>query len=109
MACSPATTPWSQATQRTGNGNAGIATDGLSTVSNNTSNGNGGGGIDVMVGVLSDGTRNLVTGNTTNGNGLVGLTAMCPGTVTNNKSSGNGLGIWDNYDIGPGCRTNNNK
>jgi hypothetical protein len=92
-----------------GNGNAGIATEGLSTVSSNTSSGNGGGGIDVKVGAVSDGTRNLVTGNTTNGNGLVGVTAMCPGTVTNNKSSGNGSGIWDNYDIGLGCRTNNNQ
>jgi hypothetical protein len=78
-------------------------------VSNNISSSNGGGGIDVKVGALSDGTRNLVTGNITDLNGLVGITAMCPGTVTNNKSSGNGSGIWDNYDIGLGCRTSNNQ
>jgi hypothetical protein len=91
----------------TGNGSAGITTGGVTSVSYNTSSRNGGGGIDVVVfdPLLDDGTRNLVTGNTTNGNGLVGVTAMCPGTVTNNISSGNGL----NYDIGLGCQINNNK
>jgi hypothetical protein len=91
-----------------GNGLSGITTGGLSSVSYNTSSDNGGGGINVVVfdGSLDDGTRNLVTGNTTNDNGEVGVTAMCPGTVTNNKSSGNAA----NYDIsGPGCRTTNNK
>ena len=89
------------------NESSGITTGGLSSVSHNISSGNGGGGIDVVVldELIDDGTRNLVTGNTTNGNGLVGVTAMCPGTVTNNKSSGNGT----NYDVGAGCRTNNNK
>jgi len=93
------------------NGTAGITTGGNTNVSHNTSNNNGGGGINVVVidPLLDDGTRNLVTGNTTNDNGLVGITAMCPGTVTNNKSSGNGSGIWDNYDIGLGCRNTNNK
>lgn len=103
-------------TGNTTNGNgienerSGITTGGLSSVSHNISSGNGGGGINVVVldDLIDDGTRNLITGNTTNDNGLVGVTAMCPGTVTNNKSSGNGL----NYDIGPigpGCRTSNNK
>jgi hypothetical protein len=93
----------------TANGGAGITTGGVTSVSYNTSSGNTGGGIDVVVldPLLDDGTRSLVTGNITNNNGLVGLTAMCPSTVTNNKSSGNGGGL--NYDIGPGCRTSNNK
>jgi hypothetical protein len=93
------------------NESSGITTGGVSSVSHNTSSRNGGGGINVVVfdALLDDGTRNLVTGNTTDNNGLVGVTAMCPGTVTNNKSSGNGSGIWDNYDIGLGCRTSNNQ
>ncbi len=65
-----------------------------------------GGGIDVGVDGVFDGTQSLVTGNTTNDNGGIGVEASCPSTVTNNKSSRNG----SNYDInGPGCRTNNNK
>jgi hypothetical protein len=101
----------------TGNGNAGITTGGVTSVSYNFSNDNGGAGIDVVAidPLLDDGTRNLVTGNTTNGNGLVGVTAMCPGTVTNNKSSGNASNYtFDGVDTPPGvnalgCQTKNNK
>ena len=77
-------------------------------MSYNISSDNGGGGIDVVADRISDGTRSLVTGNTTNDNGGIGVEASCPSTVTNNKSSGNGLRT-TTLQLGPGCRTNNNK
>jgi hypothetical protein len=102
-----------------GNGGAGIAAGGLSTVSYNVSSGNGGGGIAVIRDDFGDGTRSLVTGNTTNSNGNAGVEAWCPSTVTNNTSSNNGGNIANrgvvpdnlNYDFnGPeaACRTKNN-
>ena len=80
-------------------------------MSYNTSNGNEGGGINLGADGLFDGTRSLVTGNTTNNNVGVGVEAWCPSTVTNNKSSGNGLMDYNiGLDIiGTGCQTNNNK
>jgi hypothetical protein len=99
-----------------GNGNSGVATDGLSLVSNNISNDNGGGGITcprfglepcISIPNDFDGTRSVLTGNTTNRNVFVGVEAWCPSTVTNNTSTGNG----DDYNFnGPGvCQTKNNK
>src|SRR6185436_9162651 len=68
--------------ETTGNGSdgAGIATGGLSTVSYNISSDNGGGGIQIMNDDFGDGTRSLVTGNTTNSNGNAGVEAWCPST-----------------------------